>query len=114
MVEMALVTLLLLTLTFGIADIGLYMFDYVQTANCTREAARRAAVRKDPTDIPYCPSPNLAPSISYSNGGAPGTDVTATIEKTHTWIVICYLVPGMSCTSPLRSYTTMRMEGQKI
>src|SRR6476619_3165392 len=76
-VEMALVTLLLLTLTFEIADVGLYMFDFVQTANCTREAARRAAVRKDPTNIPYCPSPNLAPTMRQSAGGAPDSDVTA-------------------------------------
>jgi Flp pilus assembly protein TadG len=114
MVEMALVTLLLCVLTFGIADIGLYMFNFVQTANCTREAARRAAVRQDPTNIPYCPSPNLMPTVTYSAGGAPGTDVTASISRTNNWVVICYLIPGMSCTMPLTSSTTMRMEGQRI
>ena len=116
LIEMALVIMILLTLTFGIADAGLYMYDFVQAANCTREAARRAAVRQDPTNIPFCPaSSSLQPVVAYADSSkAAGTDVTATIDKTHRWIAICYFVPGMSCTAPLRSATTMRMEGAKL
>jgi Flp pilus assembly protein TadG len=114
-IEMALVMLILLSMTFGTADIGLFMYDYVQAANCTREAARRAAVRQDPTNIPYCVSATLQPTITYADPGkASGTNVTATIDTTHRWIAICYFIPGMSCTIPLRAATTMRMEGQKL
>ena len=42
MVEMALVATILLMLTFGTADLGLFMYKYVQAANCTREAAQGA------------------------------------------------------------------------
>jgi len=115
MVEMAIVAMLLLTLTFGIADMGLFMYKYVQAANCTREAARRAAVRKDPTNIPYCVDASLRPTVSYSDPGkSAGSDVTATVNTTYSWIVIGYLVPGLGNTINLKSATTMRLEGQKI
>ena len=115
MVEMAIVAMLLLMLTFGTADMGLFMYKYVQAANCTREAARRAAVRKDPTNIPYCVDASLMPTVTYANPGkATGTDVTATINTTYKWIVISYLVPGMSPTISLKSATTMRLEGAKV
>lgn len=112
MIEMALVMMILLMLTFGTVDAGLYMYRFVQAANCTREAARRAAVRKDPTTIPFCVSNDLMPTVAYASGGAVGTDVTATLTITHNWIVIGYLIPGVSPTIPIRSATTMRMEGQ--
>ena len=114
MIEMALVALLLLILTFGTVDAGLYMYKYVQAANCTREAARRAAVRQDPANIPYCVDASLAPTITYDAAGAPGTDVTATLAKNHSWLVIGNLVPGLGSTIPINSHTTMRMEGQKV
>ena len=115
MIEMALVMLILLSLSFGIADFGLYMYKYVQVANCTREAARRAAVRQDPNNIPYCVDASLKPTVTYADPGmAVGTDVTATVNTTYNWIAICYFVPGMSCSISLSSATTMRLEGQKI
>lgn len=114
MIEMAIVALLLLILTFGTVDAGLYMYKYVQAANCTREAARRAAVRQNPANIPYCVDASLAPTITYAAAGAPGTDVTATLAKNHSWLVIGNLIPGIGPTIPLNSHTTMRMEGQKV
>jgi Flp pilus assembly protein TadG len=114
-IEMALVMMILLMLTFGTADIGLYMYKYVQAANCTREAARRAAVRKDPTNIPYCVDATLTPTVTYADPGqATGTDVTASLESTYSWIVIGYLIPGVGPTIPLKSHTTMRLEGAKL
>ncbi len=111
---MAIVAMLLLTLTFGTADMGLFMYKYVQAANCTREAARRAAVRKDPTNIPYCVDASLRPTVTYADPGkSAGTDVTATINTTYSWIVIGYLVPGLGNTINLKSATTMRLEGAK-
>ena len=67
MIEMALVMMILLMLTFGTVDAGLYMYRFVQAANCTREAARRAAVRKDPTTIPFCVSNDLMPTVAYAS-----------------------------------------------
>ena len=115
MVEMAIVMMLLLVLCFGIADFGLYMYKYVQAANCTREAARRAAVRQDPTNIPYCVDASLSPSVVYADGGqATGSDVTASINFQHNWIVIDHLVPGLGPTITLQSHTTMRLEGAAV
>lgn len=114
MIEMALVALILLILTFGTVDAGIYMYRYVQAANCTREAARRAAVRQDPSNIPYCVDASLAPNVSPNPGGAPGTDVTATVSITHSWIAIGHLIPGIGSTIQINSSTTMRMEGQKV
>ena len=116
MIEMALVVMILLTLSFGIADVGLYMYDFVQAANCAREAARRAAVRADnAASPPFCISSNLQPTVTAGYKTLPpGSEVTATIDTTHRWIAICHFVPGMSCTVPLRAATSMRMEGQKV
>jgi hypothetical protein len=112
MIEMALVIMILLVLTFGIADVGLYMYRFVQAANCTREAARQAAVRDDPTDIPFCVSADLLPTVTYDPDDSPGSDVTASLTVNHNWIAIGYLIPGIGTTIPIRSATTMRMEGE--
>lgn len=107
MVEMAIVIMLLLILTFGIADAGLFMFRYVEAANCTREFARRAAVHDTPADA-LCVG-DLTPSLSYGSGR-----VTATIETEHNWLFIGQVVPGMSNSITLRSETSMRMEPEQI
>ncbi len=116
MVEMALVMFILLSLTFGIADFGLYMYDFVQAANCVRESARRAAVRADDAESPpFCISSNLQPTVTAGYKTLPvGSEVTATLDKTHRLIAVCYFVPGMSCDQPLKAATSMRMEGEKI
>lgn len=116
MVEMALVALILLILTFGTADFGLFMYKYVQAANCTREAARRAVVRDPaPLDIPYCVDASLLPTLTYADPAkTAGSDVTASLDTTYSWIVIGYLIPGLGSTIPLHSHTTMLMEGAKL
>jgi hypothetical protein len=116
MIEMALVILILLILTFGVADMGLYMYKYVQAANCTREAARRAVVRDpNPTSVPYCIDASLKPSLSANPADLPaGAEITATVNTTYSWLVISYLIPGMSNTIPLKSDTSMRMEPKKV
>jgi len=107
-VEMALVATLLLMLSFGIADVGLYIEKYISVANCTREAARNAAVR---SSIPSC----TGLVVTYSDSGhAAGTTVTATVNTTHSWLVIGYLIPGIGETIALQSHTSMRMEGTRI
>ena len=112
--EMAIVMLLLLTLTFGIADMGIYMYRYIQAANCAREVARRAVVRQpDPTADIYCFDAELTPTLSADPASLDaGEEITATVDELHTWAVIGYLIPTFGPTAPLRAQVTMRMEGQ--
>jgi len=115
-VEMALITPLLLMLSFGVIDFGYYMYNYVQAANCVREAARRASVRAaDAANPPYCSEANLQPTVTanYLNLAA-GSEVTATINATHTWLAIGYMVPGLGSTTTISARTSMRMEGQEV
>ena len=116
LVEMALVVMLLLILTFGIADVGLFMYDHVQASNCVREAARRAAVRADDAgNPPFCISSDLVPQVPAGYQTLPaGSEVQVTLTKPHQWIAICYFIPGMSCTIDIKAATSMRMEGQPI
>ena len=115
--ETALVLPLLLTLVFGTAEMGLYMYDYVQAANCAREAARRAAVRDASAGSPpYCVTPKLQPTLTYEFplDKRAGSKVTAEVNSTHTWIVIGNLIPGLGASTPLKATVVMRMEGQKV
>ncbi len=115
-IETALVLPLLLTLVFGIAEMGLYMYDYVQAANCAREAARRAAVR-DATagSPPYCISATLQPSLTYEfPDKRAGSNVTAAVNSSHQWLVNSNLIPGLTNPMPLHATVVMRMEGQKV
>lgn len=116
MIEMALVVMILLTLTFGTVDIGLYMYDYVQAANCVRESARRAAVRaENAASPPFCISSDLAPVVPAGYQSLPaGSEIQVTLTKQHNWLAICYFVPGMSCEIDIKAATSMRMEGQKL
>src|SRR3712207_1901462 len=74
MVEMALVMMLLLILTFGIADLGLLTYRHVQAANCVREIARQAAIRQDVPGVTYCVDSGLASAVVVD----PGSYKTAT------------------------------------
>jgi hypothetical protein len=115
--ETALVLPVLIILLFGIAEFGLYMYDYVQAANCAREAARRAAVRHpDAESPPYCVSATLQPTVNPSNyeDQPGGSDVTAEINSSHNWLVIGDLIPGLPNPMPLHARVVMRMEGQEV
>ena len=115
--ETALVLPVLLILLFGIAEFGLYMYDYVQAANCAREAARRAAVRMDNANSPpLCISDTLQPTVTPSDYQLRpgGSDVTAVVDTNHNWLVIHNFIPGMAPSTPLRAQVVMRMEGQDV
>jgi hypothetical protein len=115
LIETALVLPILLTLVFGIAEISMFMYDYVQAANCAREAARRASVRGDaPESPPYCISTTLKPTVTYQNDGKAGSDVTAVVNSTHQWLIIGNLIPGLGNSTPLYARVVMRMEGEKL
>ncbi len=111
-IELSFVMMILLILTFGIADMGVYMYRYIQAANCVREVARRAVVRQ-PTTNTYCVDVGLTPTLSGDPATlAAGTEITATVDTTYTWMVINQFVPGLGATAPLKAKVTMRMEGK--
>lgn len=116
LVETALVLPLMLILVFGVAEIGMYMYDYVQASNCAREAARRAAVREAGADSPpYCLSSDLKPTVTPSGyiTAPAGSEVTATVTSTHDWLVLT-MIPGFPASTPINATVKMRMEGQKV
>ncbi len=111
-IEMAVVMTLLLSLTFSILDMGVYMYRYIQAANCAREVARRAVVR-EPTTNTYCVDVGLTPTLSDDPASlSPGVDITATVDTDYNWMVISYLVPGLGPSAPIDAQVTMRMEGK--
>ena len=114
-VEMAFVIIMLLMLTLGVIDAGLFMYRYVQAANCTREAARRASVwDPNPTAVSYCIDNTLSNiSLNYPEGQEPGKPVTASLTVTYNSIIIGYISP-LPDTITIQSDTTMRLEGKKV
>ena len=125
LVEAALILPVILVLTFGVADMGLYMYQYIQASNCAREAARRAAVRDYANAVkpPYCDERKIAVALYDANNvkitsssGLPGTGsaVTARSEATYNWFVLDHLVPKFPVTSPIRAKVMMRMEASQV
>lgn len=121
LIEMAMVSILLLTLVVGIIDFGIYFYRYVQAANCVRETARRAAVR-DPNALSasedrFCFDAAANGALAIAPGGwvdlASGEPVTASVSTTHTWIAISYLIPAVGSTVGITASSTMRMEGER-
>jgi hypothetical protein len=116
LLETALVLPLLVTLVFGIAETSMFMYDYVQAANCAREAARRASVRAaNPASPPYCVSATLQPTLTYEfPDKRAGSNVTASVNSTHTWLIIGNLIPGLGATKQLTATVVMRMEAESL
>jgi hypothetical protein len=115
LVELAVIIVILVMLTVSSVDLGVFMYKYVQAANCVREAARRAAVRADNAGSPpYCLDAGLQPTLNPANykAAATGSDVEATINVSYDFIALGYFIPGISGT--INAHTKMRMEGQKI
>lgn len=117
LVETALVLPLLLILTFGVVEMSLYMYKYVQAASCARESARRASVRlADANATAYCMAKSITVTVTpagYATAAA-GTNVVATATGTHTWLVLDNLIPKFPRTSKVGATVTMRLEGQKL
>ncbi len=124
---MAIVMSILMLLSMGMVDFGMFLTGYIRATNCTREAARAAVVRRaDAADV--CTSDNLTPLYSgYTVAIAPsgyttansGEPVTVTINATYEWKVLAPVVnlftPGsvFPATSPVTVRSTMRLEGQR-
>ncbi len=117
LVEMAIVFMIMMTLIVASIDFGVYLYRYVQAANCVREAARRAVVRaNNAANPPYCVDAGLQPTLSPANYNAlnAGAEVTASINVPHDWLALDTFIPGLGSTIPIRAQTTMRMEGQVV
>lgn len=117
LIEMAIVVMIMITIVVASIDFGVYLYRYVQAANCVREAARRAVVRADNAENPpYCVDAGLQPTLSPTNYKAlnAGAEVTASINVAHDWLALDTFIPGLGSTIPIRAQTTMRMEGQVV
>jgi Flp pilus assembly protein TadG len=117
LIEMAIVIVLMIMLTVSSVDFGVYMYRYVQAANCVREAARRAVVRADNADNPpYCADAGLKPTLSPANykAAAPGSEIVASIDINHPWMALDNFIPGLAATVKIKAHTSMRMEGQVV
>ena len=126
-IEMAIVMVLLLILSFGMADFGLYLTGYIRATNCAREVARQAVVRNSAAAT-VCGNDQLTPLFvsagtafnppDYMNASS-GTPLTVTIEAKYRWKAIGPLLnaffPGTvwPAETTTTSKATMRMEGRK-
>lgn len=124
-IEMALVMTVLLTLTFGMVDFGLFLNGYIRATNCVREVAREAAIRHDDA-LDACDNDQLSPLFETVTG--PLTDptnykcvtnrepVTASLTAAYRWKAIAplinALVPGSAWdeTQTFTVKSTMRLE----
>jgi hypothetical protein len=118
LIEMAIVIVILVTITVASIDFGVYMYRYVQASNCVREAARRAVVRKyaDAMNPPYCidaqlPAPSWDPAPP-SDALAPGDPIRAYVDVNYDWLALDTFIPGI--TGKIKVGATMRMEGRKV
>lgn len=127
MIEMAIVMSILLILSFGMVDFGLFLTGYIRASNCAREMARSAVVR-NPNAASVCGGDQISPlfesaGFTLSPSGymtaAAGTSVTATVTGTYRWKAIAPLInaffPGTPWNPTISTTTTatMRMEGQR-
>lgn len=103
LIEMAIVSMLLLTLVIGIIDFGFFFFRYVQAANCVREAARSYVTHAYDSDLPEC-GDGMTPTVSED-----GDNAVATVSFEHDWLALDTLIPGLAGTT-ITASSTMRIE----
>ena len=127
MIEMAIVMTVLLILSFGMVDFGLFLTGYIRASNCAREMTRAAVIR-NASAASVCGNDQITPLFesatytlspgSYMSASA-GTSVTATVTGTYRWKAIAPVInaffPGTPWNPTITTTTTatMRMEGQK-
>jgi hypothetical protein len=119
-IEFAVILPLFLLLVGGVVDFGLFMFQREEAASCTREVARRAAVRVAPAvvsaDVPQCDRVNdlgeldLPPGYLDLDGGE---SVTVGIDYPYDPIFLDAVIPmnrGSPISLDVTASVTMRME----
>lgn len=82
MVELSLVFLILLTMVFGVFEMGRTIWNYNTIAYAARQATRYASVRSGLGDPNYSATPNPIDAVVYAN--APGLD-SSLLTVTKTW-----------------------------
>ena len=92
LVEFAIVSVAMLTLTFGIIDFGRALYTYHLIANAARAGTRYAMVRGSTCAVAGCPATTDSVQ-TYVRGLAPGIDPNA-LTVTTTWS------GGLGCSDP--------------
>jgi Flp pilus assembly protein TadG len=125
-IEMALVMTVLLILSFGMVDFGMFLTGYIRASNCAREVTRAAVIR-NPSATSFCANHQLTPLFESANvtlnppgymTASSGTAVTATVTAVYRWKAIAPLInaffPGTPWNPTITTTTTstMRLEGR--
>ena len=129
-VEFALVLPLLMVITFGIIEFGMFIYNQQVITNASREGARAAIVASAPRLTPaqiqavvdtYClnnmvtfgtqNTPTIVnPPVGYNAAAAFGTDLRVQVNYQYSFLVIPNLVPGISRLRNMQAVTVMRYE----
>ncbi len=124
LIEMALVMTVLLTLTFGLVDFGMFLTSYIRATNCAREVARSAVVHtanaKDlcnAQDLVMLENVTITVNPDPWVGKKRGTPVTVTVQGEYRWVALAPILnaffPGSAMAETIMTThkTTMYMEG---
>lgn len=116
-VEFVIVLLLLLPLVFGIADVGIALYNKQVITNASREGAR-AGIARSTTPIKtvvdnYCsgrlfPAGTLPSNVTFSGGGDFQNNLTVTVTLDHNFMFAGII--GLSPTITMTGQTLMKME----
>jgi Flp pilus assembly protein TadG len=116
-VEFAIILPLLMILVFGIADVGMALYNKQVITNASREGAR-AGIARSTIPIPtvvgnYCasrfiPNDGTSPTVNVSGGGAFQNDLTVTVTYVHNFMFAGII--GLSPTLTMTGQTVMKME----
>jgi Flp pilus assembly protein TadG len=139
MVEFALILMLLLTLTFGLIEFGLLVYNQQVITNAAREGARYGIVMTDPLNATDDRNPGLiqgvvttyalshivtlgtgggafttsasAPTaLGYCDTGSSGIPLTVSVTYDYAFLVMGSLIPGLSDVKQLSSTAVMNCE----
>jgi Flp pilus assembly protein TadG len=116
-VEFAIILPLLVTLVFGIIDVGLLLYNKQVITNASREGARAGIARStiSVTNIVnnYCTgrlflNGSSPPTTNVTGGGAFQNDLTVTVNYVHNFMFAGII--GLSPTTAMTGRTVMKME----
>jgi Flp pilus assembly protein TadG len=129
-VEFALVLPLLMVITFGIIEFGVFLYDQQVITNASREGARAGIVASSPRVTPtqiegvvqnYCgtylitfgthSTPTIVnPPAGYSATATFGTDLIVQVNYQYSFLVIPNFIPGIAKLRNMQAVTVMKYE----
>jgi Flp pilus assembly protein TadG len=131
-VEFALLLPLLMVITFGIIEFGVFLYNQQVITNASREGARAGIVAGSPRVPPtgansidsvvqnYCGSHILftfgtysAPTTivtGYSSSATFGTNLTVQVNYNYSFLVIPNFIPGIAKLRAMQAITVMKYE----